>query len=281
MSLGVPGYALHPDWRKIFGDWEVWTATQNRVFVVAAGNDGISQVTNINWNCGSRSEPDHRRRAEDRWNYLELIEPAGNGVPLGLPGRVLPQRLVPREADEPLHHRAGRADPAFPTARAASSGAAAPRSRRRSSRARSRCCTIAGRGSRSIRDETVDIILQSARDAGAPGVDPVYGRGILDIQASQEPLELQQFAILRGAQRRHHAADRDRAARRRRQHDLGDRRRPLQPLRADRRHLPRLQHPDVVAADRQGPHLDRRARIFPALRPARPHRLHQRQLARA
>ncbi|MGZ8998696.1 MAG: hypothetical protein ACXW2T_07570, partial [Allosphingosinicella sp.] len=36
--------------------------------------------------------------------------------------------------------------------------------------------------------ETVDIILKSARDLGAPGVDPVYGHGMLDVGASQSPL---------------------------------------------------------------------------------------------
>ena len=37
--------------------------------------------------------------------------------------------------------------------------------------------------------ESVDIILLSARDLGAPGVDAVYGHGMLDIEASQSPLD--------------------------------------------------------------------------------------------
>jgi hypothetical protein len=37
-------------------------------------------------------------------------------------------------------------------------------------------------------DESVDIILQSATDLGAPGVDPVYGHGLLNVAASQSPL---------------------------------------------------------------------------------------------
>jgi hypothetical protein len=37
--------------------------------------------------------------------------------------------------------------------------------------------------------ETADIILQSATDLGAPGVDPVYGHGLLNITASQAPLD--------------------------------------------------------------------------------------------
>lgn len=37
-------------------------------------------------------------------------------------------------------------------------------------------------------DATTDIILKSARDLGAPGVDPVYGAGLLDVTASQSGL---------------------------------------------------------------------------------------------
>jgi hypothetical protein len=37
--------------------------------------------------------------------------------------------------------------------------------------------------------ETVDIILRSAKDLGAPGTDSVYGRGMLDVAASQSPLD--------------------------------------------------------------------------------------------
>ena len=37
--------------------------------------------------------------------------------------------------------------------------------------------------------ETANIILRSATDLGAPGVDPVYGRGLLNIAASQRPLD--------------------------------------------------------------------------------------------
>ncbi len=36
--------------------------------------------------------------------------------------------------------------------------------------------------------DTAQIVLKSAKDLGAPGVDPVYGWGLLDIQAAQSPL---------------------------------------------------------------------------------------------
>ncbi len=44
-------------------------------------------------------------------------------------------------------------------------------------------------------DETVQIILQSATDLGAPGVDPVYGWGELNIEASQSPLDFNNLVV--------------------------------------------------------------------------------------
>ena len=36
---------------------------------------------------------------------------------------------------------------------------------------------------------TTEIVLSTARDLGAPGADPVYGRGLLDVQAAVSPLD--------------------------------------------------------------------------------------------
>jgi len=36
--------------------------------------------------------------------------------------------------------------------------------------------------------QIIDILFQSARDAGAPGTDPIYGRGILDLTRAFQPL---------------------------------------------------------------------------------------------
>ena len=50
MSLGVPGWTLHPDWNGVFADRKCMTLTKTNVFVIAAGNDGITQTQNIVWN---------------------------------------------------------------------------------------------------------------------------------------------------------------------------------------------------------------------------------------
>ena len=49
MSLGVSGNTLHPDWRRVFFDPAVYNVTRDKIFVMAAGNDGKTQVGNISW----------------------------------------------------------------------------------------------------------------------------------------------------------------------------------------------------------------------------------------
>jgi hypothetical protein len=46
-------------------------------------------------------------------------------------------------------------------------------------------------------DETVQIILQSATDLGAPGVDPVYGWGLLNVEAAQSPLNFDNLIVFK------------------------------------------------------------------------------------
>jgi hypothetical protein len=46
-------------------------------------------------------------------------------------------------------------------------------------------------------DETVQIILQSATDLGAPGVDPVYGWGLLNTEAAMSPLDFNNIGVFK------------------------------------------------------------------------------------
>jgi hypothetical protein len=48
---------------------------------------------------------------------------------------------------------------------------------------------------RSHPAETTQIILQSATDLGAPGVDPVYGWGMLNAEAAVSPLSFDKLAV--------------------------------------------------------------------------------------
>ena len=49
MSLGVPGSTFDPGWNGVFTSLSVTLTLKNTVFVMAAGNDGVVQQTNIPW----------------------------------------------------------------------------------------------------------------------------------------------------------------------------------------------------------------------------------------
>jgi hypothetical protein len=181
MSLGVPGYTLHPDWRSIFFDPAVYNATWSRTFVLAAGNNGATQTTNVAWDfshspnliivgsvnvdgqissfsnrpgnaCLTDAAGVCREQLANRFMVAPgelILLPDGNGGFVRRSGTSFSAPLV-SGAITLLHDR-------WPWL------AYYPR-------------------------ETVDIMLLSARDLGAPGVDPVYGHGMLDVAASQAPL---------------------------------------------------------------------------------------------
>ena len=202
MSLGVAGYTLAPDWRKIFFDPNVFNATQSRVFVLASGNDGLVQTANVPWDYsrdphliivgsvqinGTISTFTNTPGTACLTSSNVCREPLMNRF-IVAPGELI---LVP-DGQGGFVRRTGTSF-AAPIV----SGAIA---------------LLHDRWPWLTRypTETVDIILQSARDLGAPGVDPVYGHGLLDIQASQSPLNynnLQYYEVRNGVMTARPAAD--------------------------------------------------------------------------
>ncbi|MEO0833646.1 MAG: S8 family serine peptidase, partial [Pseudomonadota bacterium] len=53
MSLGVPGYALHQEIANFLSSGAVQKHADNTVFVIASGNDGITQGTDVQWNANA------------------------------------------------------------------------------------------------------------------------------------------------------------------------------------------------------------------------------------
>jgi len=180
MSLGVPGYTLSPDWRKVFFDPAIYAATQNRVFVMAAGNDGRVQTQNVQWDFAHDPNLIIVGSTRVDGTISSFSNTPGNACLLN--GNVCQDYIMNRYIVAPgelilLPDGQGGFVRRNGTSFAAPivSGAIALLHDRWPWLAR-------------YPHETVDIILQSARDLGAPGVDPVYGHGMLDIQASQSPL---------------------------------------------------------------------------------------------
>ena len=186
MSLGVSGYTLHPDWRKIFGDYEVYAATRSRIFVMAAGNDGRVQLTNVAWNfsrdpnliivgsvrtdgtISSFSNTPGTACLTDNWagSWIQYCREMLMNRFIVAPGELI---LVP-DGQGGFIRRSG-------------TSFAAPLVAGAIALLHDRWPWLANHPR-----ETVSVILQSARDLGVPGVDPIYGHGLLDVQASQSPL---------------------------------------------------------------------------------------------
>ena len=182
MSLGVKGWTLNGDWNQLFSNPAVATATRNTVFVMAAGNDGKVQPANITWNWAT----------DPNLIIVGSVNPSGiisgfsntpgtacllnNGV-CNEANRILNRFMVaPGEAILVSDGRGG-------FVRRSGTSFAAPLVSGAIALLHDRWPWLAQHP-----DETVEIMLRSAKDLGAPGPDQVYGWGLLDVKASQSPL---------------------------------------------------------------------------------------------
>ena len=182
MSLGVSGYALHPDWRDIFFDADVAAATQSRIFVVAAGNDGAVQPVGMEWNWVQDPNLIIVGAVDPNGNISAMSNTPGNAC-LTEDGSCR-ERLMNRFMVAP-GELILLPDGEGGFVRRSGTSFAAPLVSGAITLLHDRWPWLAGHP-----DESVHIILSSARDLGAPGVDAVYGHGLLDVQASQSPLDL-------------------------------------------------------------------------------------------
>jgi hypothetical protein len=204
LSLGVSGHALHPDWRKVFFDPAIAAAAKSSVFVVAAGNDGKTQLSNLGWDFAR----------DPALIVVGSVDPTGKissfsntpGVAcltsglLNLCQESLMNRFITAPGELLL-----TADGQGGVVRRSGTSFAAPLVSGAITLLHDRWPWL-----RNHPKETVNIILQSARDAGLPGTDPVYGRGILDVKASQSPLNfnnLKFYEVKNGVQTQRSAAE--------------------------------------------------------------------------
>lgn len=191
MSLGVSGWTLNQEWANVFGDAMVEWFASDVVFVKAAGNDGVTQSTDIEWG------------ALDTHNRLLIV---GSVDPLGVisefsnrPGdacllvdgvcnreNMLMNRFLvaPGELILVANNEGG-------VTRASGTSFAAPMVTGAVALLQSRWQWLAQHPV-----ESSDVILRSAKDLGDPGVDGTYGWGLLDIEASQAPLDMSALMVL-------------------------------------------------------------------------------------
>lgn len=204
LSLGVPGYTFHPEWRNIFKTSAIDSYKDKQIYVIAAGNSGTVQAQNVEmngaldstflvvgsvdpsanissfsnqpgWTCltdGGQCKNTQRfgvGKTGDRFSKSDYLKESGYLMNrfLVAPGEMI---LV--------------ADGTGGVTRMSGTSFSAP--------------LVAGAVAlihdrwpwlKSYPRDVAKILLDSARDLGEPGADPVYGRGLLDVEAAQSALD--------------------------------------------------------------------------------------------
>ncbi|OYU34092.1 S8 family peptidase, partial [Novosphingobium sp. PASSN1] len=185
LSLGEPGVAFSPKW-----DTALLQATKATkvVAVIAAGNDGLTQTKDIMWTqpkpiaflvVGSVDANNVISTFSNRPGNacLKVLGVCNTIAAFGQGGPLRNYFLVaPGENVLASNGQGG-------VARYSGTSLAAPQ-------VTGAVALLQGRWPwlKAFPLETAQIILRSAKDLGVRGVDPVYGWGLLDVEASQAPL---------------------------------------------------------------------------------------------
>ena len=183
MSLGVPGATFDQGWVDLYSSSDVQAVADSTVFVHAAGNDGVAQTANVDWNTYNKDDA----------NFLIVGS-------VGIDGEISSFSNTPGSAcisawgncvDTLANHfivAPGEwilvTDENGGVTRANGTSFAAPFVSGAIALLHDRWTWLADHP-----EETVDIILSTATDLGAAGVDEVYGHGMLNIKASQSPID--------------------------------------------------------------------------------------------
>ncbi|MBR9825482.1 MAG: S8 family serine peptidase [Alphaproteobacteria bacterium] len=200
MSLGVPGWTFHQDWADVFTSRAVARQYDPSLFVVAAGNDGSPQSLDVDWSSvgrvnnilivGSVGPTGQISNFSNRPGNACFL--TGNGCQPGyrLMDRFLvaPGELVLVDDGEGGVTRQSGTSFAAPLV----SGAAA---------------LVEGQWPWLSAGQVANVLLDSARDLGDPGVDAIYGAGLLDIEAALNPIDWDSVVMIDWRGRRHSVSD--------------------------------------------------------------------------
>lgn len=194
-SLGVPGTVLSQEWVNILAGTQMSNRNTGTVIVKAAGNESITQTQDIAWVPGQEAP-----------SNLILVGSAN------VDGQISPFSNRPGEScftvdgqcseQDKLKYRFLVApgevmlvsDGHGGVTRMSGTSFAAPLVTGAVALLQQRWPWLKDHAA-----ETTQIIFRSAKDLGAPGVDPVYGWGELDVQASQSPLSFDDLVVYQPA----------------------------------------------------------------------------------
>ncbi len=190
-SLGVPGTVVSNEWVSILSGSLLSGRESSLVVVKAAGNEGVVQTQNVPWLLGL--EPPNNLILVGSVGPTGVISPFSN-----TPGQACYTILgLCAQQNKLMYHYVVApgelilvSDNHGGVTRMSGTSFAAPLVTGAVALLDERWPWL-----QQHADETAQIIFQSAKDLGAPGVDPVYGCGELDVQASQSPLNFDNLTV--------------------------------------------------------------------------------------
>ncbi|GAB5489480.1 MAG: hypothetical protein Pars2KO_30500 [Parasphingorhabdus sp.] len=189
MSLGIKGWTLHPEWNVVFNHGQVRKVANNTVFVIAAGNDGSTQTQNIEWKKNNDTGL-IIVGAVDALGKISSISNKPGSACFAVKqkcseGSYLKDNFIVAPGELILMN-----DGSGGLVRRSGTSFAAPLVSGAITLLHDRWPWLADQPK-----ATVSIILNTARDLGEEGTDEIYGRGLLDVEASQSPLNFDSLTI--------------------------------------------------------------------------------------
>ena len=179
LSLGIPGATFDSGWSELYQDQEIELLTHHTVFVHAAGNDGVVQTEDVNW--GTDIVPP----------VLIVVGSVGFDSEISsfsnTPGEVCLMQNAVGDCSTQLKDVFVVAPGEFllvadidgGVTRASGTSFAAPIVSGAVALMHDRWPWL-----KQHPKESADLIFKTAKDLGEPGVDAVYGHGLIDIEAS-------------------------------------------------------------------------------------------------
>ncbi len=195
LSLGLPGWTFNEGWADVLSDRWVSMFADKTLFVFAAGNDGVTQTTDVNWTdvrnvenlliVGSVSPSGEISNFSNRPGdaCFAVRGRCAEGSRLMDRFLVAPGEMILMPDGQGGYVRLSGTSFAAPLV----TGAAA---------------LVKGEWRWLQAGDIAEVLLSTTQDLGAPGVDPVYGRGLLDVQAAMGPINRENlYAVTRRGER--------------------------------------------------------------------------------